>query len=403
MTETICLYDSKPYETTFDAKVLSCEPDCGQGVNQNTKPDGAKYKIILDATQFFPEQGGQTPDRGTLGDANVLDVQIQNGVITHFTDKPLAIGQEVMGQIDWDYRFSNMQQHTGEHIFSGLTHGKYGYDNVGFHLSDSVVTMDFDGPLTGEQIQELEMKVNEVIWKNIPVEASFPDDETLKNLPYRSKKELEGPIRIVTIPGVDVCACCAPHVNFTGEIGVFKVMNYQSYKGGVRISMLCGKRAVEAIQRQQTTMTNLMNDLSSSQEDLPQHVQRLQKECQDLRFHLSEIKEHMVMEQVENTPEEQENAFIFMDGLDARGMRNGVNKLMEKHPGFCGIFSGNDREGYQCIIGSKTLNCKDLATELRQSVGLRGGGSEAMIQGNFPGSEEVISTAISRYHAKLTH
>ena len=391
MTETICLYDSNPYETEFTAKVVSCEQD------------GDRYKILLDATQFFPEQGGQTPDRGTLGDANVLDVQIQNGIITHFTDKPLAIGQEVTGQVDWDYRFSNMQQHTGEHIFSGLTHAKYGYDNVGFHLSDSIVTMDFDGPLTGEQIQELEMEVNKVIWKNLPVEADFPDGATLKELPYRSKKELEGPIRIVTIPGVDVCACCAPHVRRTGEIGIFKVMGYQSYKGGVRISMLCGKRAFEAIQSQQQVVTTLMNRLSSGQEDLPGHVERLQKECQELRYTISEIREQMVMEQVENAPEEQENVFIFMDGLDARGMRNGVNKLMEKHPGFCGIFSGNDREGYLCIIGSKTLNCKDLATELRQSVGLRGGGSEAMIQGNLPGTKQEISAVISCYHAELTH
>lgn len=391
MTETICLYDSKPYETEFTAKVVSCEQD------------GDRYKILLDATQFFPEQGGQTPDRGNLGEANVLDVQIANGVIFHFTDKPLPVDEEITGQVDWDYRFSNMQQHTGEHIFSGLTHGKYGYDNVGFHLSDSIVTMDFDGPLTGEQIQELEMEVNKVIWKNLPVEADFPDDATLKELPYRSKKELEGPIRIVTIPGVDVCACCAPHVRRTGEIGIFKVMGHQSYKGGVRISMLCGKRAFEAIQNQQQVVTTLMNRLSSGQEDLPGHVERLQKECQELRYTISEIREQMVMEQVENAPEEQENVFIFMDGLDARGMRNGVNKLMEKHPGFCGIFSGNDREGYQCIIGSKTLNCKDLATELRQSVGLRGGGSEAMIQGNLQCSEEEVSVAISHYHAELTH
>lgn len=391
MTETICLYDSKPYETTFTAKVMSCEQD------------GDRHKIVLDATQFFPEQGGQTPDRGTLGDANVLDVQIQNGVINHFTDKPLNPGDEVTGQVDWDYRFSNMQQHTGEHIFSGLTHGKYGYDNVGFHLSDSVVTMDFDGPLSGEQIQELEMEVNKVIWKNIPVEAAFPDDETLKNLPYRSKKELEGPIRIVTIPGVDVCACCAPHVRCTGEIGVFKVMSYQSYKGGIRISMLCGKRVIEAIQQQQATVTSLMNNLSSSQEDLPQHVERLQKECQELRYTISEIREQMVMEKVENTPVDQENVLIFMDGLDARGMRNGVNKLMEKHPGFCGVFSGTDEAGYQCIIGSKEQNCKDLATELRQTLQFRGGGSEAMIQGNLPGTKQEISAVISCYHAKLTH
>lgn len=209
MQPTRCLYDEKPYEVEFEAQVLSCEK-------------GEKgYQVILDQTQFFPEQGGQTPDQGSLhlkkpkteeNNVRVLDVQITDGIIIHTTDAPLEEESRVVGSVDWDYRFSNMQQHTGEHIFSGLVHEKYGYNNVGFHLSDSVVTMDFDGTLDKTQVKELERKANQVIYANLPVEVSYPTKEELAALEYRSKKELEGQVRIVTIPGVDVCACCAPHV-----------------------------------------------------------------------------------------------------------------------------------------------------------------------------------------------
>ena len=233
MTEK--LYDQDAYAVEFDAKVLSCEAYHDK--------DESGYHVVLDRTLFFPEEGGQSPDKGTINGIEVTDVQIKKDVVTHSLKEPLAVDENVHGKIDWTHRFNNMQQHSGEHIFSGIVHSRFGYDNVGFHLSDNIVTMDFNGVLTADEVKEIETAVNDVIVKNLPVEITYPAKEELAALDYRSKIEIEGQVRIVTIPGVDVCACCAPHVKRTGEIGTLNVQSLSNYKGGVRISILSGFRA----------------------------------------------------------------------------------------------------------------------------------------------------------------
>ena len=197
MTEK--LYDQDAYAVEFDAKVISCE------AYQEKKESG--YHVILDRTLFFPEEGGQSPDKGTIDGIEVTDVQIKKDVITHSLKEPLAVGETVHGIIDWTHRFNNMQQHSGEHIFSGIVHSRFGYDNVGFHLSDNIVTMDFNGVLTTDEVREVETAVNEVIVKNLPVEITYPSKEELKTLDYRSKIEIEGQVRIVNVGEYDCCAC----------------------------------------------------------------------------------------------------------------------------------------------------------------------------------------------------
>ena len=233
---TIKLYDDDAYLKEFAATIteISEEKDY--------------IKVVLDRTAFFPEEGGQTPDRGLLNGIPVQDVQIKNDVIYHYLNKDeagtLKVGSEVSGQIDFNHRFSNMQLHSGEHIFSGLVFREYGFNNVGFHLSDNTATMDYDGVLTDEDVLKLETMANEVIVSNKRIFTSYPDEETLKALNYRSKKELSGPIRIVEVEDTDVCACCAPHVKLTGEIGMLKIINRENHRGGVRITYLCGFRAL---------------------------------------------------------------------------------------------------------------------------------------------------------------
>lgn len=387
MQPTRCLYDEKPYEVEFEAQVLSCEK-------------GEKgYQVILDQTQFFPEQGGQTPDQGSLrlkktkteeNNVRVLDVQIADGIIIHTTDAPFEEGSRVVGSVDWDYRFSNMQQHTGEHIFSGLVHEKYGYDNVGFHLSDSVVTMDFDGILDKTQVKELERKANQVIYANLPVEVSYPTKEELAALEYRSKKELEGQVRIVTIPGVDVCACCAPHVRHTGEIGQLKVMQLQNYKGGVRLSILCGYRALEAFSEKKDTVEKMMHLLSSSEEDLESGIKRLQTENQETNYRLRKTMEQLLLCQVKGLDETEENPILFVGDCNAKAMRDVVNEMVKTHPGYCGIFAGNDQTGYRFIVGSATKDCSQLAALMREQLGVRGGGGAQMIQGSANADRETL-------------
>lgn len=381
------LYYEDAYATEFDAEVLSCEE----------KMDGEKtvYQVVLDQTLFFPEEGGQSPDKGALGGADVLDVQIKKDVITHTLNKALEIGAKVHGVLDWKHRFSNMQQHSGEHIFSGTVHRLYGYNNVGFHLSDNIVTMDFNGVLTEEDVARVEYLVNEIIVKNLPITISYPTKEELAKLEYRSKIEIEGQVRIVTVQDADVCACCAPHVRYTGEIGMLKVMSLQNYKGGVRLSMLCGFRALEAFREKAGIIQELTNSLTASQEVLPDRVAKLVASNQDYKYKLAVAKQKLMEVKMAEIPAEQEHVLLFEQGIENLVMRNAVNELTERHAGVCGIFVGTDESGYQFIIGSKNVDCTQTAALLRGKVQAKCGGSKQMIQGSVQAKEAVLRELLS--------
>lgn len=386
MESTKKLYDDDAYETEFEATVISCE---------QTEKDGKRvYQVVLDQTLFFPEEGGQSPDQGKINDIEVLDVQTKKDIVTHTLADAVEAGSTVKGKIDWKHRFYNMQQHSGEHIFSGLVHTKYGYENVGFHLSNQIVTMDFNGVLSEEQAAEIEYEVNEAIVKNIPIEVTFPTKEALEKLEYRSKIEIDGQVRIVTIPGYDVCACCAPHVKRTGEIGMLKVMNIQSYKGGVRISILCGFRALEAFCQKSAVISELSAQLSANQEGLSEAVERLKNTNQSLKSKLAAASQEQMKTKLAAVEKDALDVLLFEEGLENNAMRNAVNQLVSEHSGVCGIFSGNDEEGYQFIIGSGSRDCREIATKLREACQARGGGSTAMIQGSVNAKKEEITTVI---------
>lgn len=381
------LYDIDAYAVAFEAKVVSCEAqEC-----VNTAGDtGTIYEVILDQTLFFPEEGGQTPDKGMIEDANVFDVQIKKDVITHFVDKPLEVGAEVKGTIDWKHRFFNMQQHSGEHLFSGLAYRKYGYKNVGFHLSNQIVTMDFDHAFTAEQLEEMEWAINEAIVANVEIKTGYPSKEELASLDYRSKIEIDGDVRIVEIPGYDICACCAPHVKCTGEIGMFKIQFAQNYKGGMRISFLCGFRALEEYRRKSQIISELSGILTTNQENLAEHVSKLKTQVQSLKTQLSNAKQKIMDDKIAKIPMDEKDVLLFERDLETPVVRNVVNKLVEAHDGICGVFIGNDEDGYSFIVGSKTINCKEVATSLRNELEARGGGSAQMIQGSVTATEEKI-------------
>ncbi len=386
MTETVKLYDTDAYATEFEALVLVCE--------EKEWNKQKAYEVILDQTLFFPEEGGQTPDKGTINGVEVLDVQIKEDMIYHILSAPLNKGDKVRGTINWEHRFSNMQQHSGEHIFSGLVHSRFGYDNVGFHLSDNIVTMDFNGVLTKEDVDELELAVNQVIAKNLSIQAEYPQKEVLEQLEYRSKIEIAGPVRIVTIEGVDVCACCAPHVKQTGEIGVFKIMSLQSHRGGVRISFLCGHRALEDYKNKSNILSELIALLSEPQENILETVIKLKENNQDLKYEIGSIKRRIMADKVAAVPKEQDHVMFFEDDLDALVMRETVNQLTQEHVGFCGIFAGNDSEGYRFVIGSAERDCKALLENFRKEVEVRGGGSPVMVQGTMIGKKEQLKKVL---------
>lgn len=387
------LYDIDAYATTFEAQVVSCtEQTC-----VNKSGDVARlYEVVLDQTLFFPEEGGQTPDRGILGGAEVLDVQIRDDVIIHIVLQPLTEGETVKGEIDWTHRFYNMQQHSGEHLFSGLAYRRYGYKNVGFHLSDQIVTMDFDKVISKEHLEELEWAVNEAIVANVEIKTGYPTKEELETLEYRSKKEIDGALRIVEIPGYDICACCAPHVRRTGEIGSFKIQTVQNYKGGVRISVLCGFRALEEYRKKSDIILELSKLLTTNKELVVENVSKLKTQVQTLKSQLGIAKQAIMENKISAIPAKQADVLLFETDLDAQVMRNTVNKLVEAHDGICGIFVGSDEEGYNYIIGSNSIDCRQIAAKMKEVLAARGGGSAQMIQGSVQKTEEQIKKGLSQ-------
>lgn len=387
------LYDIDAYETEFEARVISCEK-----VEAGNSCDDAKamYGVILDQTLFFPEEGGQTPDKGSIDGKEVLDVQIKDDVITHYLAEPMEAGSMVKGTIDWQHRFFNMQQHSGEHLFSGLAYRKYGLKNVGFHLSNQIVTMDFDKALSEAQLKEMEWEINEAIVANVEIKTGYPTKEALESMDYRSKIEIDGAVRIVEILGYDVCACCAPHVHRTGEIGIFKIQSVQNYKGGMRISFLCGFRALEEYRRKSEIVSELSGILTTNQENLVDHVTKLREQVHSLKVQLSNEKQMRMEQKLTEIPSEQKDVILFEQELETPVVRNVVNRLMEDHDGVCGLFVGDDTEGYQFIIGSKSVDCREIATKLRENLGARGGGKSQMIQGSIVASQERIVAVLSK-------
>ncbi|MCM1044699.1 MAG: alanyl-tRNA editing protein [Candidatus Gastranaerophilales bacterium] len=387
------LYYEDIYMTDFDATVTACVKDERSG----------HFQVVLDRTAFFPEQGGQSADKGTLGGREVLDVQIRDNIIYHVLAEAVPVGQTLSGHVDWEQRFDFMQQHTGEHMISGLVHKYYHYENVGFHLSVNEVTLDFNGELTLEQLRRIEEEANAAVWKGLPVKACFPSREELAALSYRSKKELSGDIRIVEIPGIDICACCAPHVANTAQIGLIKIVNVQSHRGGVRVHILCGGRAVRDYTTKQDSVSLISAQLSAKQDDVADAVSRLQNELQRQKARICELQRQLLQFQTKAlpSPEQAENVILFVEELDPIAMRNAINELTPRYRGYCGIFSGSDQSGYRFIIGSAGKDCNALAVKMREELSAKGGGSSPMIQGNVNRTEEELRSYFSRLTASF--
>lgn len=380
MTEKLFYQDS--HRSTFTAIV------------QEVRPSGNGYEIILDRTAFFPEGGGQSSDTGSLGGVSVSDVQEIDGKIIHYTDGPLVEGTEVEGCIDWTERFLKMQQHTGEHIVSGLIHKIYGYHNVGFHLGTDSVTLDFNGVVPKEKLHEIEQLANEAVAKNLPVQVLYPTDEELSKISYRSKIEIEGQVRIVVIDGYDVCACCAPHVKQTGEIGLIKLVGMQNYKGGVRISMLCGFRALEDYYQKEKNNREIAVMLSAKEYETAVEVERLQEELAMKKAKIAELERKFLEQKVETLDISSEIVCLFEE-TDPVMTRELVNLLLKKGAKMAAVFSGNEREGYRYVLGSRSLDVRENGKLLNEAFHGRGGGKPEMVQGTVQGKREEIEAFLN--------
>lgn len=376
MTEKLFYQDG--YMREFDARVISCEQT------------GEKYQVVLDRTAFFPEGGGQYADPGRLGGAEVLDVQEKDGIICHTVTAPLEAGTSVHGKIDWDIRFERMQQHTGEHIISGIIHKKFGYDNVGFHLGSDYCTMDFNGPITREELKEIELEANKAVFQNLNVEITYPSREVLSAMEYRSKIEIEGQVRIITIPGYDVCACCAPHLAATGEIGLIKLVNMINYKGGERITMLCGYRALTDYEIKDENTKAISALLSAKEYEVADAVSHLKDELGSMKGKIASLLQKMLAYQAEEIPVEGDMTVVFDPELEGNAPREMMNLLLNRGAKVCAVFAGTEEAGYRYVIGSKETDVRPLCKKINEAFKGRGGGKPEMVQGSLKGEEVKI-------------
>ncbi len=365
MTEK--LYDKDSHLKEFTGTVLSC------------KKTGEKYAVTLNRTAFFPEGGGQQSDRGYIGGAYISDVQIKNGEILHFADKPLSVGQAYDCKLDFDFRFRNMQNHSGEHIISGIVHRLYGFNNVGFHLG-AEMTMDFDGELTRRQLDEIEDLANKAVYENLPVKAYYPTDEELKSLDYRSKLDFKENVRIVEIKGVDVCACCAPHVKATGEIGVIKILDFEKYKGGVRLLVKCGADALRDYREKYKNVLEISNLLSAKQFEVSAAVVRLNEQLSAEKAETAALKKRLIAEKAAGFAPDTDKTAVFENGLDIKELQLLADALCQKAGGICGAFSGADGAFSFAICGEETA-LGEFFTKFKAAFNTRGGGRNGIRQG----------------------
>lgn len=380
-TEKLFYQDAYLRETT--AKVLECR----QGKHG--------YEIVLDRTCFYPEGGGQPGDQGTINGIRVTDTHEKDGLVLHYTEEPIAVGTEVKAVIDWNRRFDLTQQHSGEHMVSGVVHRIYGYDNVGFHMGADMVTIDFSGELTEQQLRGVEQEVNEKIWLDSPVKCWYPTPAELKEIPYRSKKELTGKVRIVEFPGADICACCGTHVAHTGEIGLVKILSVEKFHSGVRVEMLSGRRALQYLTAVQDQNRQISQLLSAKVMETAKAVKNLAAELENKRQQVTAMENAQFAALAEQY-RDKGNVCIKVDGLSADGVRRAAIAVQETCGGRAAIFSGDEESGYKYAVGQLQGDLRAWVKELNAALHGRGGGKPGFVQGSAAAKWDEIVAFMSR-------
>jgi len=349
------------------------------------------WEVTLDATAFYPTGGGQACDLGMLGNANVLDVSERGVQIIHLCDGPLEVGKTVTGKIDWARRFDLMQQHTGEHIVSGIIHRLYGHQNSGFHVGEELMEVDFDGPLPEGALEEIQRLANEAVWADLPVNCYVPSPEELPGVVYRTKRALPWPVRIVEIPGIDTCACCGIHTKRTAQVGLIYIFSCVKFHQGVRLEMACGKRALERLHKLCLQNKQVSQVLSARPLETGAAAQQLKDSLAGEKYRAAGL-ESRIFDKIAEGFAGQKTAFCFEEGLEPAGVRQLAEKL-SKAANLAGVFSQKDGKYNLCLAGSPEA-VKALGTTLSKSLGARGGGKPGFWQGSVAATKEELEALL---------
>ena len=375
MTRKLFYEDS--HLAAFSAKVLSCE-ETGKG-----------FAVTLDATAFYPEGGGQAGDTGTLGGVRVLDTREQGEQVVHFCDGALTPGENVEGHIDYAPRFQRMQQHSGEHIVSGIIHRRWGYHNVGFHMGAESTTIDFDGVIPQEALPELEAECNAAVWANIPLHIWTPSPEELPEVSYRTKRALPWPVRIVEVPGYDTCACCGTHVSATGEIGLIKLFSAVNFRNGTRMEMACGKLAYTILSAAYEQNKLVSQAFSAKPMETGAAAQRMNELLEQQKYRVIGLQ-RQIFAGIAAGYVGQGDVLHFAEDLDGNGLRELTDQIAEKCGGRAAVFCGKDGEGYAYCLSSREEDLRAFGKEMTAALKGRGGGKPGFQQGRVSANRVTI-------------
>ena len=362
------LYYEDSHLNCFTAQVLSCEP-----VEKG-------YAVILDATAFYPEGGGQAADTGTLGGVRVLDTREQGETVVHLCDGALNPGETVEGCIDYAARFHRMQQHSGEHIVSGIINRRYGYHNTGFHMGSDVITIDFDGVIPPEDLASIEAEANSAVWQNLAVKCWYPSEEELPNVFYRTKRALPWPVRIVQIPGFDSCACCGTHVQATGEIGLIKLFSVIGFRGGSRMEMSCGGSALKLLNQAYEQNRQVSQAFSAKIEETGAAARRMNEVVAEQKFRITGL-ERQIFGTIAQSYAGKGNVLHFEENLDNVAVRELADAIAADCGGRAAVFSGSDETGYAFCLVTREGDLRQFGKEMTKALNGRGGGKPICIQG----------------------
>lgn len=380
MTEK--LYYADPGRFSFDARVLECRE--GKG----------RWEIVLDRSAFFPEGGGQGGDAGTLGGVRVTDTHEREGTVVHWCDGPLSVGAVVKGCVDAALRFARMQVHSGEHIVSGTAHREWGCENVGFHMTENGAVIDFDRELDEEQLERLELLANEAVWRDLPIRTLFPSPEELSGLSFRQKKELSGEIRLVEIPGVDLCACCAPHVKSTGSVGQIRFTSAMRHRGGVRLTMTAGRAALSDARMLHANAEAVSRLFSAPREETAAAAERFAAQRNALEQRCAELEKKYTALRAASFPCGERDLLCFEDSAaSSAALRDLAEALADKCSGIAGAFAGEGSR-WRYVLASKTADLRAFGRDFNAALRGRGGGGPSMIQGSVNASRKEIEDLV---------
>ena len=375
--ETRKLYYEDCHMAAFSAEVLSCVEGVGG------------YDVVLSATAFYPEGGGQAADTGTLNGIRVLHTREVGETVVHLCESPLEVGAPVEGAIDYDARFYRMQQHSGEHIVSGIINRRYGYHNVGFHMGNVSITIDFDGVIPAADLPSIEAEANSALWQNLPVRCWIPDPEELPGVFYRTKKALPWPVRIVQVPGFDSCACCGVHVAATGEIGIIKLLSAIPFRGGTRMEMACGKQAMDILNTVFDQNRQVSQAFSAQITETGEAARRMNEVMAQLKYQIGGLQKQ-IFAAIAAGYAETGDVLHFAEDLDSTGVRELADAIAEVSGGTAAVFSGADGEGYAFCLVTRNGDLRQQVKDMNKALNGRGGGKPNFQQGRVQAAKADI-------------